>query len=57
MESAVSFEKLIEQFKAMPGIGAKTAMRLAFHVLNMKKEEAEAFSKAILEAHEKIKKC
>ena len=41
----------------MPGIGHKSAQRLAFHVLNMKKEEAEAFSKAILEAHEKIKKC
>jgi len=41
----------------MPGIGHKSAQRLAFHVLNMKKEEAEAFSKVILEAHEKIKKC
>ena len=50
-------ERLIEQFEKMPGIGHKSAQRLAFHVLNMKKEEAEAFSKIILEAHEKIKKC
>lgn len=55
--SVVTLQKLIEQFERMPGIGHKSAQRLAFYVLNMKKEEAEAFSKAILEAHEKIKKC
>lgn len=55
--SVVTLQKLIEQFERLPGIGHKSAQRLAFHVLNMKKEEAEAFSKAILEAHEKIKKC
>ena len=55
--SVVTLQKLIEQFERLPGIGHKSAQRLAFHVLNMKKEEAEAFSKIILEAHEKIKKC
>lgn len=55
--SVVTLQRLIEQFERMPGIGHKSAQRLAFHVLNMKKEEAEAFSKIILEAHEKIKKC
>lgn len=55
--SVVTLQRLIEQFERMPGIGHKSAQRLAFHVLNMKKEDAEAFSKAILEAHEKIKKC
>ena len=55
--SVVTLQRLIEQFERMPGIGHKSAQRLAFYVLNMKKEEAEAFSKAILEAHEKIKKC
>ena len=55
--SVVTLQRLIEQFERLPGIGHKSAQRLAFHVLNMKKEEAEAFSKAILEAHEKIKKC
>ena len=55
--SVVTLQKLIEQFERMPGIGHKSAQRLAFHVLGMKKEEAEQFSKVILEAHEKIKKC
>lgn len=55
--SVVTLQRLIEQFERMPGIGHKSAQRLAFYVLNMKKAEAEAFSKAILEAHEKIKKC
>lgn len=49
--------RLIEQFERMPGIGHKSAQRLAFHVLNMPKSEAEAFSKAILEAHDKIHQC
>ena len=57
MESAVSFEKLIEQFKAMPGIGAKTAMRLAFHVLSLTKEEAYGFADVIKEAADKIHRC
>ncbi len=55
--SVTSLAKLIEQFERMPGIGHKSAQRLAFYVLNMKKEEATAFSEAILSAHEKIKKC
>ena len=41
--SVVTLQRLIEQFERMPGIGHKSAQRLAFHVLNMKKEEAEAF--------------
>lgn len=49
--------RLIEQFERMPGIGHKSAQRLAFHVLNMPKSEAEEFSKAILEAHDKIHQC
>lgn len=57
MESAVSFEKLIEQFKAMPGIGAKTAMRLAFHVLSLTKEQAYEFADVIKEAADKIHRC
>ena len=55
--SVVTLQRLIEQFERLPGIGHKSAQRLAFHVLNMKKGDAEAFSKIILEAHEKIKKC
>ncbi|MBQ7505502.1 MAG: recombination protein RecR [Ruminococcus sp.] len=50
-------ENLVEQFEKMPGIGYKTAQRLAYYVLNMSKTEAEAFSTAIVEAHEKIHYC
>lgn len=52
-----SLARLVEQFERMPGIGHKSAQRLAFYVLNMKQSEAEAFSNAILDAHKKIKKC
>ena len=55
--SVATLSKLVEQFERMPGIGHKSAQRLAFHVLNMTKQEAENFSKIILEAHEKIKRC
>lgn len=50
-------EKLVEQFEKMPGIGYKTAQRLAYFVLNMPKTEAQDFSEAIIEAHEKIHYC
>ena len=49
--------RLIEQFEELPGIGRKTAQRLAFYVLNMPKEDAKAFSEAIIEAHQKIHHC
>ena len=53
----VPLTKLIEQFERLPGIGHKTAQRMAFHVLNYSKEDANAFAEAILQAHEKIKRC
>lgn len=49
--------KLIEQFERMPGIGKKSAQRLAFYVLDMPPEKAKAFASVILEAHEKIHRC
>ncbi len=49
--------KLVEQFERMPGIGKKSAQRLAFYVLDMPTEKAKAFASAILEAHEKIHRC
>ena len=55
--SVNALSRLVEQFERMPGIGHKSAQRLAFYVLNLKKEEAEGFANAILTAHEKIKKC
>lgn len=53
----VALKRLMECFAALPGIGRKTAQRLAFHVLDMPKEQAQGFAKAILEAHEKIHNC
>lgn len=50
-------EKLVDQFERMPGIGYKTAQRLAYYVLNMPKTQAREFSEAIIEAHEKIHYC
>ena len=46
-------EKLVEQFARLPGIGSKSAQRLAFHVLNLPMEQAQAFADAILEAKQK----
>ncbi len=57
MDSAVSFEKLMAQFRRMPGIGAKTAMRLAFYVLELPKNEVEGLAETIREAGEKIHRC
>lgn len=48
---------LIEEFEKLPGIGHKTACRLAFHILNQSKEKAKEFSDAILTAKEKIHFC
>lgn len=55
--NVATLSKLIEQFERMPGIGRKTAQRLAFYVLNLSKEQATEFSEVILSAHEKIKQC
>lgn len=54
---AAPLENLVEQFEKMPGIGYKTAQRLAYYVLNLSKTEAEDFSRAITDAHEKIHYC
>ena len=49
--------KLIEEFSSLPGIGVKSAQRLAFHVLNMPLEQVESLSTAILEAKKNVKYC
>lgn len=50
-------ERLVEQFERLPGIGHKSAQRLAYHMLAIPREDAEAFAKAIVDAHEKIHYC
>lgn len=52
-----SIKNLIESFKYFPGIGEKTAERLAFSVLQMEKEQVESLSKNILDASKKVKRC
>lgn len=49
--------RLIEEFSKLPGVGRKTAQRLAFHVINMNMNDVEALSKAIVEAKKQIKYC
>lgn len=50
-------EKLVEQFAKLPGIGGKSAQRLAFFVLGLPEEEAEEFAGAILDAKRSITCC
>jgi len=52
-----SLEKLIEEFSKLPGIGKKTAQRMAFYILKNKKEEAEALAQALLDVKEKVHYC
>lgn len=52
-----SITRLIEEFSKLPGVGKKTAQRLAFHVVNMNVNDVEALSKAIIDAKREIKYC
>ena len=49
--------KLIEQLSRMPGIGAKSAQRLAFHILNMPKDQVEQLSASIVNAKANVQYC
>lgn len=49
--------KLIEELSALPGIGAKSAQRLAFHIINMPEEQVESLSSAILSAKKNVRYC
>ena len=50
-------ERLVECFRRLPGIGYKTAVRLAFHVIDMPKADAEIFAAAIIGAKQEIRLC
>ena len=52
-----ALQKLAEQFARLPGIGRKSAMRLAFSILELSDEEAQNFANTILEAKEKVHLC
>ena len=49
--------KLIEELSSLPGIGAKSAQRLAFHILNMPKEQVDELADSIVTARQNIKYC
>ena len=52
-----ALERLTEQFAKLPGIGGKTAQRLAFHLLSLQQEEAQEFAETILEAKRTVHLC
>lgn len=52
-----ALERLTEQFARLPGIGSKSAQRLAFHVLSLPDEQAEEFAAAITDAKKTVKTC
>lgn len=54
---AAPLQNLIEEFNKLPGIGYKTAQRLAFHVLNLPAEKSERFAHAIIDAKKNIRYC
>lgn len=49
--------KLINRFSRLPGVGAKTAQRYAYKIIEMPEEDVEAFAAALLEAKKKVKYC
>ena len=49
--------KLIQELSELPGIGAKSAQRLAFHILNMPVEQVEGLSEAIINARKNVRYC
>jgi recombination protein RecR len=52
-----SLQNLVDQFKRLPGVGAKSAQRLAFHVLKTPREEAERLCDAIREVKDRVTYC
>ena len=52
-----ALQELADQFARLPGIGGKTAQRLAFHVLELPAADAQAFAEAILEAKNTVHTC
>lgn len=57
MSFSASIEKLIEEFEKLPSIGHKTAVRLAFHMLNSSLEDCEQFANTIIDTKKNLKYC
>jgi len=57
MEYAKPLAKLVGEFEKLPGIGPKSAQRLAFHVLRMSDDNAQALAAAVIDVKEQIRLC
>jgi len=57
MKFAAPLERLIERLRKLPGVGAKSAQRIAFHVLRSPADDARALSAALLEVKEALRLC
>jgi recombination protein RecR len=57
MRFAGPLERLIEAFRKLPGIGAKSAQRLAFHVMRASREDAQSLATALLEVKDTLRLC
>ena len=49
--------KLIDELAALPGIGSKSAQRLAFHLINMPQEKVKHLAEVMIEARENVRYC
>jgi recombination protein RecR len=57
IQHAQPISRLIQELTKLPGVGEKTASRLAMHILRVSREDAESLARAILEVKEKIRLC
>ncbi len=57
MKGPKSLFNLVDELKKLPGVGRKTAERLAFHILKSQRNEAEALARAVMEVKDKVKLC
>ena len=57
MKFEVPVQRVIDEFARLPGIGAKTAQRLTFHLMSLPREAAERLGEAILDMTEQVKHC
>jgi len=57
MYTAESIEHLAEQFAQLPGIGRKTAHRLALYILKLSRDEVQSLAKALIDVKEKVRYC
>ncbi len=56
-QGATALKKLADRFARMPGIGRKTAQRMAYYITSLPKEESAALAQAILDASRKVRRC